>query len=411
MVNFSSKDPFEILDLKATPDLDKKQIKRAYKRLALKYHPDVITNQSSTEEEKRKASDNFAKINWAYETLMGKNGAQQTTVGSTASSTSSRSSTYQPPHRRTGAYSNPNASTDWRDYMPKYDDDEYDTSGDSFEKIFSDLFTGVAGAAVGGGGGVFRDFVEFLERNVDGYASDSSDAELITLLRTGSLEEVGNEMDDTQLVVEQLSSKLNNLDKELIMIKADLKLSTKYMEKLEMEERIAEIEARKKVVQGYLEKARKRVISLQSRYKELIVGGENDRRVGRSSSSSYYSQDSSSYTSSASSPYTESTDDDGEAWKSQGFGSSGHRGSGRRRQSRRYTGRTPQSETPREPEPNYQSTSSSSSSNRSTSASGDSTVPPHRRTSVSSSGADDKRRLREIKVDEEFDKLKKDLGL
>jgi hypothetical protein len=39
-------------------------------------------------------------------------------------------------------------------------------------------------------------------------------------------------------------------------------------------------------------------------------------------------------------------------------------------------------------------------------------VPPHRRTSsYESSAEENKRRMREIKVDEEFEKLKKELGL
>jgi hypothetical protein len=48
--------------------------------------------------------------------------------------------------------------------------------------------------------------------------------------------------------------------------------------------------------------------------------------------------------------------------------------------------------------------------NQASSKSTDWSVPPHRRTSTSYQ-SDDKRRIREIKVDEEFDKLKKDLGL
>jgi hypothetical protein len=39
-------------------------------------------------------------------------------------------------------------------------------------------------------------------------------------------------------------------------------------------------------------------------------------------------------------------------------------------------------------------------------------VPPHRRTSSSyADKVENERRLREIKVDEEFDKLKRELGL
>lgn len=439
-VNLNSNDPFEILDLKATPGIDKQQIKRAYKRLALKYHPDVVTNSSSTPEEKQKAGEIFAKINWAYATLSGKNGESKATGVSPSSAPGKRSSNaggYQPPHRRTSSYTNPYASTDWRDYMPKYDEEDakYDAGGDSFGKIFSDLLTGVqgaaAGAAVGGRGGVFRDFLEFLERNVDGYSGDADDSELLLLLSVGTLEDVGNEMDDTDLVVQQLSSKMKSIDDELMMVQADLKVATKFSEKLDFSERIAELEARKKVVKGFLEKARKRLISIQTRYKALVVGGLNDRRAGgRTKSTSYSAQtsdvsgSSSSGTSvgtTASKSAADTSSDSEDSWKTQGFSSSGRRGSNRRRrdvaanvddpltppsrQDPEY--RTPSGRT------TYSSGSSPSASevaNQASSKSTDWSVPPHRRTSTSYQ-SDDKRRIREIKVDEEFDKLKKDLGL
>jgi hypothetical protein len=439
-INLDSNDAFEILDLKPTPDLDKKQIKRAYRRLALKYHPDVVTNQSSTKEEKKKAGDVFAKINWAYETLSGKNGAasQPATGASSSAGSSTAGAGYQPPHRRTGSYANPNASTDWKDYMPKYDDKDYDAGGDSFGSIFSDLFTSAAvGAASGGGGGIFKDFVDFLESNVDGYSGDSSsDSELYTLLATGNLEDVGNEVDDTELVVTQLSAKMKNINDELLNVKADLNLATKYMEKLDLEERVAELEARKKVVQGYVKKARKRLLSLQTRYKELIVGGSNDRRAGgrssRSSSSSSSGPSSSysaaGYRSNASERASTSTgtsstsssskvgSEDEDAWKRQGFGSSGRRGSGRRRRGSTEDEPAPPQQprqqaepAPPRPEPTYQRTPAQRSPAPSSSSS--SSVPPHRRTSEFRRDSEDKKRMQEIKVDEEFEKLKKELGL
>ncbi|KAI2492199.1 hypothetical protein MHU86_22356 [Fragilaria crotonensis] len=374
-MNLNSNDPFEILDLKATPGLDKQQIKRAYKRLALKYHPDVVTNSSSTPEEKQKAGEIFAKINWAYATLSGKNGEYKATATSSSSATGTGSSNtggYQPPHRRTSSYTNPYASTDWRDYMPKYDEEDakYDAGGDSFGKIFSDLLTGVqgaaAGAAVGGGGGVFRDFLEFLERNVDGYSGGDDDSELLLLLSVGTLEDVANEMDDTDLVVQQLSSKMKSIDDELIMVQADLKVATKFSEKLDFSERIAELEARKKVVKGFLDKARKRLISIQTRYKTLVVGGLNDRRAGgRSRSSSYSAQapdmsgsrssdTSAGPTTSSSAASTNSDSED--SWKTQGFSSSGRRGSNRRRRDVSFAVDDPIPPPPRQ-EPVYQAPS------------------------------------------------------
>ena len=438
-INLNSKDPFEILDLKADPNLDKQQIKRAYKRLALKYHPDVVINSSSTAEEKAKAGEIFAKINWAYATLSGKNG--ESTVTASSSSATGKSAYnaggYQPPHRRTAsAYTNPNTSTDWRDFMPKYDEEDakYDAGGDSFGKILSDILTGVsgvaAGATVGGGGGVVRDFLEFLERNVDGYSGDDNDSDLLSLLSVGTLEDVGNEMDDTELVVQQLSSKMKNIDDELLMVQADLKVATKFSEKSDFSERLAELEARKKIVKSYLEKARKRLIPLQSRYKALIVGGLNDRRAGgrtRSSSYSAPSPDTSGSSPSSSTTFSSTTSNnrdgtssDGEdSWKTQGFSSSGRRGSNRRSRVVETASREP-SKPPPSQEPAYQAPPKSTTSsgptplprqevNPASSNSNYSSVPPHRR--ASSYPSDDKRRLREIKVDEEFEKLKKDLGM
>ncbi|OEU09938.1 hypothetical protein FRACYDRAFT_248189 [Fragilariopsis cylindrus CCMP1102] len=348
---FSSDDPFVILGLEE-PTADKKVLKRAYKRRAMKFHPDVITDIHSPPEDKKKASDRFAKINWAYATLTGKNKDSPSSRSSTgrSSSSSSSSSGYTPPHR------------------------------DSFGQIFSDFFTsaavGAAGVAAGStsGGGIFSDFVDFLEGNVGsggstgGYGND--DANLRILLKTGSLEEVAEEMDDTELVVRQLESKKTVLDDELFATDAEAKMASKFSEKIGLEERSAELKARKDIVGGFLKRARTRLLTLQTRYKELITyEGANDSYVsndsGRSRGRSRRSQSTSSSSpprdstsSSSSSPPSSSGrtsssssnggDDDSSdgaenAWKNEGFGSSGRsrgsssRGSGRRRAARRTT--------------------------------------------------------------------------
>ena len=125
---FSSDDPFVILGLEE-PTADKKVLKRAYKRRAMKFHPDVITDIHSPPEDKKKASDRFAKINWAYATLTGKNkdspSSSSSRGRSSSSSSSSSSSGYTPPHRRREGYSTSSSSSsssssgsnDWRDYM------------------------------------------------------------------------------------------------------------------------------------------------------------------------------------------------------------------------------------------------------------------------------------------------------
>lgn len=516
-------DPFVLLGLDPNnPTADKKEIKRAYKRQAMKYHPDVVINTDSTPEERKRASEEFAKINAAYEILSGK-GSGGAGVGTGKSGASSRgdkggsgSWAYQPPHRRSGASSSSSygsrsssgygsgASTDWRDYMPNYDeeDSKYDAGDDSFTKIFSDLMTGVAagaaGAAMGagssaGGGGILKDLIDFLEGNVadgGGFGGvNEDDSALSELLIFGSLDEVANEMDDTQLLVQQLETKIDNMEKDTIMLQEEVRRSmyeySKYTEKIELEERLAEVEARKGIVSKYLKKARKRLVKLQARYKELIVEGRSDSRAGTGgyySDSSRSSRRSSSYGSSgrgnygstststsapspsppspASSPNgptagrstnTGASNNDTESAsfsRTEGFGSFGRRGgSGTRGRSRRNRTRSTDSQSTPSPTPSYSSpasyrstspppspppapsrppaTSTSRSAPSSTSTSSTTRtssittskewtppVPPHRRTGPDPRQvADDKKRLRDIKVDEDFEKLKREMGL
>jgi curved DNA-binding protein CbpA len=492
--DLDSTDPFAVLGLEPSPSLDKKEIKRAYKRLALKFHPDVATTKDSPKAEKKAASDKFAKINWAYETLSGKRENSDKTYASKSSTTPKRnpgtaSSGYKPPHRRTEAYSQTvGRSTDWRDYMPKYDTDEddkkYDAGGDSFGSIFSDLFNGASSVAdytASARGGIFTSFIEFLESNVDGYSGASGsggaddDAQLRILLQTGTLQEIGDEMDDTELVVQQLGNKLNSVQDELVMLEAEVKMAIKYMEKLDLEERVAELQARKTIVETYLKKARKRLLALQTRYKQLIVNGDNDTKAGggrsststagstgtsrqsstgtssssrndsysaagyRSTSSTGSSTSSTSSTGSSSTRTSDSSrsstsrtgtgsssKDKEDAWKSDSFGSFG-RGRSSGSSSRQRASRSRTSRTTPEPTRTTASTASSSSSSgasdssqrsststRQTSTQGSSSqdnVPPHRRQNAKPEDQDDSRRMRDLKVDDEFEKLKKELGL
>ena len=517
-------DPFVLLGLDpSNPTADKKEIKRAYKRQAMKYHPDVVINADSTPEERKRASEEFAKVNAAYEILSGK-GSGGAGVGTGKSGASSRgdkggsgSWAYQPPHRRSGASSSSSygsrsssgygsgASTDWRDYMPNYDEEDtnYDAGDDSFSKIFSDLMTGVAagaaGAAMGagssaGGGGILKDLIDFLEGNVadgGGFGGvNEDDSALSELLIFGSLDEVANEMDDTQLLVQQLETKIDNMEKDTIMLQEEVRRSmyeySKYTEKIELEERLAEVEARKGIVSKYLKKARKRLVKLQARYKELIVEGRSDSRAGTGgyhSDSSSSSRRSSSYGSSGRSDYgtsststpsasppspapfpngptagrstnsgASSNDTESASFsRTEGFGSFGRRGgSGTRGRSRRNRTRSTDSQSapsPPSPTPSYSSPASyrstppppspspapsrppatstrrsapSSTGTSSTTRTSSITtsrewtppVPPHRRTGPDPRQvADDKKRLRDIKVDEDFEKLKREMGL
>lgn len=331
--------------------------------------------------------------------------------------------------------------------MPNYDDEDakYDAGGDSFGAIFSDALTGAAGYAsgvVGGGGGIVGDFIEFLE-NMDGFQSGfDDDKTLRDLIAFGSYDEVSSEMDECDILVSSLEKKLSTVENELIQAQADLNAATRYSERLDIDERIAELKAREKVVKGYVKKTKKRLISLRERYKEMVVEGRGGRGYGsssassRSSQSSYsdsaytppqpsYSPPAASPTSSSSSTSRRSTSSN--SWRNEGF--SGSRRSSRSRSSRR--GREREAGSPSSQEQQQSSSgpsrsggySSSRSSNESSSSSGSGSarstpqnyepyVPPHRRSrSSTDTAAQEKKRLRELEVDDEFDKLKREMGL
>jgi len=432
----------------------------------MQYHPDVILGPDSTEKERDEASKGFARINAAYEMLTGggKGGANTGGAADGGAKSSSGGYNYQPPHRRQSDYfsSSYGKSTNWEDFMPKYDEEDakYDAEGDSFGSIFSDILTGAAGyaAGAGGSGGIVGDFIDFLEGNIDGFESGyDDDKSLAQLLLYGSFDEVASEMDETDVLVTSLETKLNSVENELIQVQADLNVATKFSERLDLEERIAESKAREKVVKGYLKKGKKRLLRLRERYKELMVEGRGGRGYGASSSvdgasgSNSYSSGgnprSSSYSrapepappasttaSASSAPTSSPASSSSKSWRNEGFSSSyGRRSSGSRRSSRRSRGTTKadaeqqpsQQQQRRSNEDAYSSSSSRSGGRDSSSASGANSgsrepvpqqyepfLPPHRRTQSSADrAAQDKKRLRELKVDDDFERLKREMGL
>mmetsp|Transcript_2060 Transcript_2060/g.4541 ORF Transcript_2060/g.4541 Transcript_2060/m.4541 type:complete len:583 (-) Transcript_2060:83-1831(-) len=499
-----TEDPFLLLGLDSrNPTVDKKEIKRAYRKRAMQYHPDVILGADSTATERDEASKNFARINAAYEMLTGgdKSGTTGSSSGGGGGKSSSGGYNYQPPHRRTSDYGSNtygNTSTNWEDFMPKYEEEDakYDADGDSFGSIFTDILTGAAGYATGvagsgGGGGIFGDFIDFLEGNIDGFESGYDDDRLLSY---GSFDEVAAEMDETDILVTSLETKLSTVENELMQAQADLNLATKFSEKLDLEERVAELKAREKVVKGYLKKGKKRLIQLRERYKELMVEGRGGRGYGgaRSSSSSGGGGDtggsasssgrndgsyssggysssgnaqSNSYGSRASQPASSSaysstapttsatpssspaeSSSSSKSWRNEGFSSSygGRSSSSRRRSSRRSRGSTipddeasaaneqqrsqqQQQQQQRRRDDNAYNTNRSSTNRSSSNAASETMnsrsskpvpqqyepwVPPHRRTaSYAERAAEDKKRLRELKVDDDFDKLKREMGM
>ena len=59
----SADDPYEILGV--SPDTDEKELKKAYRKLAMQYHPD----KQHSEEDKEMAHNMFARIAAAYEVV------------------------------------------------------------------------------------------------------------------------------------------------------------------------------------------------------------------------------------------------------------------------------------------------------------------------------------------------------
>ena len=56
-------DPYKVLGV--SPDASDEEIKKAYRKLAMKYHPDKVANAG--ESIRQQANDKFRSINEAYE--------------------------------------------------------------------------------------------------------------------------------------------------------------------------------------------------------------------------------------------------------------------------------------------------------------------------------------------------------
>lgn len=470
----NTKDPFILLGLQ-TPTADKTLIKRAYKRMALLYHPDVrITSTSSTEEKKR-ANDDFARINDAYDRLTSTTVKDTTTNGDPRSNSSPKDVyTYQPPpHRRTATTHSKtveNGDIDngniWENYVQNQSSsEEYNTQGDSFEAILSDLFSNIADGAAGvvaegvrrgkeQKSGILHDLIEFLEQNVNPLGSFQNDKE--DILDMGTIQDISLEMEDIQLLISQLERKREDLEEEIRKLQVDVDKSLRFVEKMEMKERLDELLARKKIVMEYLNKSRERYGKLQQKYKDLKLQSRYGRNTATSSSSSSSSSSGAGSSSSRRYPVdgdfktgkeepsinnipssqqqttvsnTGETTSSSSTWKRESFGSYGRRSS---RASRDHNTRDVSSaiNTDINTSPKADATTPSSSApSQAMWSSKDGKIissdpiisvePPHRRmtgstsykTSDSRKAQGDKKRLRDLKVDEEFERLKREMGL
>mmetsp|Transcript_10240 Transcript_10240/g.11881 ORF Transcript_10240/g.11881 Transcript_10240/m.11881 type:complete len:222 (+) Transcript_10240:234-899(+) len=220
------------------------------------------------------------------------------------------------------------------------------------------------------------------------------------------------ELEDAKLLVKQLEGKARQLDNELEDMRMESRnnvnnyKTSSFMEEMRSEERRRELEVRKDVVGEYLERARARQMKLRNRYEEMkseaheadsYQSRQQDEDDGRSSQRSSRSPN------------------DEASWKRESFGSRG-----RRRGVRNATrSTTPNSYSSQSSKTSSSSTKTSSTDNfarRPTTTTSRTTenlnLPPHRRiTSRYERDAEDKRRLRELKVDEEIDRMRKELGL
>ena len=70
----NTKDPFELLGVDRSSYGDMTAIKSAYKTLAKEYHPDASVTEDTPEDVKKRVTDDFSKINAAYELLRDNDG-------------------------------------------------------------------------------------------------------------------------------------------------------------------------------------------------------------------------------------------------------------------------------------------------------------------------------------------------
>lgn len=191
-------DHYQVLGL--AEDADAQAVKRAYRRAALKNHPDVSDDPN--------ARDRFLRVQEAYSVL----------------SDAKRRAAYDRSRRGAasgfGGFGGFGTDADaaefarrWRQGNPMPED-----LNDNLGSIFSDLFSGVADAMNDGaaaGGGVVEDFIEFLERRVDGFStgrradgSKKSDVDgLEDVLRSRDEDVLRAEADDARFVIEQLQQR------------------------------------------------------------------------------------------------------------------------------------------------------------------------------------------------------------
>jgi len=252
-----------------------------------------------------------------------------------------------------------------------------------------------------------------MDLRLDLEKGEDDSTEFNELLNNGSVETIKNELDDANLLAKQLEQKDLAYTKEYEEISSQ-SMGIGYLDMMRLEERKEEIKARREVVRNYLNKANVRRVKLRKRYEEIRSSSSSYKNdtVGRGSPSSPGDK-----------PETDSSP------KRESFGSNGRR---RRRGSTAGRRSKPSSSSSK----TYSASNSRSSDNTSSTYSSediktkrpnktptkipepnntkgnDNYIPPHRRLTPTFISPDaEKRRLREIKVEEKIEEMKRELGL
>ncbi|KAG5177667.1 hypothetical protein JKP88DRAFT_202323 [Tribonema minus] len=255
----------------------KDQIKRAYRKAALKSHPDVSDAPD--------ARVKFMRIVEAYEVLyndkkradydrkrrMGSGGRSANGSGSksyspySSSWSTSSSSSYDPAAAA-------ERERRWREQNPTRDDID-----DSFTKIFGDVLKKVVTTAAGGRG-IVEDFVEFLESQVDGFSAGG--AELDDLIARGTTEELRAEADNARLLARQIKKKLVSVGEECLAAEraaaaggaASALTEDELDRQMERVDRAAGLRARYDGLKAYLRRADARLRRIERRLDQIDMG-------------------------------------------------------------------------------------------------------------------------------------------